>query len=377
MPDTAAILDLDDAATHVSLDAESGVLQIAGELGVHQLTRTRQKFAQLKEQGVALAEVDLRALEKLDTAGALLITRWLNNIPIAYRDDAQRALLEQIVELDTEMPPVKQPSNDIRHQVIALGRWGSEVKKEGVAIATFTGKALVMLKRNLAHRHQFRIGAISQYIYQIGVTALPIIGLMAFLISVVLAYQGVAQLRPYGGEQFTVNLVALSILREMGVLLTAIMVAGRSGSAFTAEIGVMKSREEVDALQVMGLDPFAMLVTPRLIAILIALPLLTFYADMLGLIGGYFVTNTLIEIPLGQYIERVHQAADGSDLFVGIIKAPVFALCIGIVGCMHGLRVSGSAESIGRETTSAVVKSIFLVLGLDALFSVFFEQVGL
>jgi len=167
------------------------------------------------------------------------------------------------------------------------------------------------------------------------------------------------------------------MLREMGVLITAILVAGRSGSAFTAEIGVMRTREEIDALQVMGLDPMQLLVVPRIVGLVITLPLLTFYAEMMGLAGGALVCTALLGVQPGQYIEHVRHAIDGSDLFVGLFKAPVFALVISVVGCMHGLRVGGSAESVGRETTRAVVRAIFLVIVLDALFSILFEKLGL
>ena len=173
------------------------------------------------------------------------------------------------------------------------------------------------------------------------------------------------------------NLVAVSILREMGVLITAIMVAGRSGSAFAAEIGVMRARDEVDALNVMGLDPMAMLVVPRVIALVVTLPLLTFFADMMGLFGGAMISRFLLDISPLQYVQRLHQAADSNDLLVGLIKAPIFGFLIAIVGCMHGLKVRGSAESVGKETTRAVVKAIFVVIVLDALFSILFETLGI
>ena len=223
----------------------------------------------------------------------------------------------------------------------------------------------------------FRFGSIVHHIEETGINAIPIIGLIAFLISVVLAYQGVAQLRPLGGEQYTVNLIAISVLREMGVLLTAIMVAGRSGSAFAAEIGVMKVREEVDALQVIGMNPFEVLVMPRILALVIVMPLLAFIADIMGLLGGAVTSWALLDMSLAPYLDRVQQVAHWQDYAVGIIKAPVFALLIGMTGCLHGMKVEGSAESVGRETTISVVKSIFLVLMADAVFSVFFEKVGL
>ncbi|MCM2328229.1 MAG: ABC transporter permease, partial [Lysobacter sp.] len=210
-----------------------------------------------------------------------------------------------------------------------------------------------------------------------GIHALPIIGLMAVMIAIVLGYQGVAQLRPFGGEDYTMNLVAVSVLREMGVLITAIMVAGRSGSAFAAEIGVMQTREEVDALKVMGVEPMQVLVVPRVIALVITLPLLAFFADIMGLVGGAAISQALLNVSPAQYLARLPSIVDGADLFVGLLKAPVFAFFIAAIGCMHGLRVTGSAESVGRETTRAVVKSIFMVIVLDALFSILFEKLGI
>jgi phospholipid/cholesterol/gamma-HCH transport system permease protein len=221
-----------------------------------------------------------------------------------------------------------------------------------------------------------RPASISRHIAETGIQALPIIGLLAIMIAIVLGYQGVAQLRPFGGEEYTINLVAVSVLREMGVLITAIMVAGRSGSAFTAEIGVMQTREEVDALKVMGIEPMQVLVVPRVIALVITLPLLVFFADIMGLVGGAAIAGILLDVSPAQYLSRLPHVVDGSDLFVGLFKAPVFAFFIAIIGCMHGLRVSGSAESVGRETTRAVVKAIFLVIVLDAFFSVLFERLG-
>jgi len=163
----------------------------------------------------------------------------------------------------------------------------------------------------------------------------------------------------------------------MGVLITAIMVAGRSGSAFTAELGVMRAREEVDALEVMGMDPIEMLVVPRVIGLVITLPLLTFYADLMGLLGGAGIAQVLLHVSPLQAVDRIRLAVDASDAFVGLIKAPIFAFFIAVIGCMHGLRVRGSAESVGKETTRAVVASIFLVIVLDALFSILFEKLGL
>ncbi len=362
----------------ITWQADTQTLVFTGALVVHQAARAARQATKMIRAAESVAAIDLTGVTTLDTVGALLVSQWVKDgARVAYANDTHRNTVEMIAALDADVPPKPEGPSGLAAQVIALGKWASFMGKEAREVLTFTGKAAVLLVRAFANPKRLRFPEIMSYIAQVGVHAMPIIGLIAFLIAIVLAYQAAEQLRPYGGEQFTVDLVAISIFREMGVLLTAIMVAGRSGSAFTAEIGVMKSREEVDALKVMGFDPFDMLVIPRLIAITIALPLLTFFANMMGLVGGYIISHTLIDISLERYLERVHYALDIDALLVGLLKAPFFAFFIGIVGCMHGLRVSGSAESIGRETTAAVVKSIFLVLVLDAFFSVFFQKVGL
>ena len=202
---------------------------------------------------------------------------------------------------------------------------------------------------------------------------MPIIGLLSFLIGVVVAYQGVDQLRRFGAEIFTVNLLGVSILREMGILITAIVVAGRSGSAFTAQIGAMQVNQEIDALQALGLDPVEILVLPRIIALVIALPLLAVFADMMGLAGGGVMVMLVLDISLIQFMEQLRGAVSIWSFWIGILKAPVFAFLIALVGCREGLRVTGSAESVGRQTTKSVVVAIFLVIVTNAAFSILFS----
>jgi phospholipid/cholesterol/gamma-HCH transport system permease protein len=216
-----------------------------------------------------------------------------------------------------------------------------------------------------------------RHLEETGLDALPIVGLISMLVGLVLAYQGVDQLRPFGAEIYMVNLVGVATLREMGILLTAIVVAGRSGSAFTAEIGTMKVNEEVDALSTLGLDPVEILVLPRLIALLITLPLLAFFADIMSLVGGAIGGLLLIDLTLPQFLDQLSIAVTPTMFWVGVVKAPVFAFVISMVGCFEGLRVTGSAESVGRQTTKAVVESIFLVIVLDALFSILFSVLGI
>ena len=322
--------------------------------------------------------IDLGGLVSLDTPGALLLRKLRDKgVKLIGIQAEHEAVLDLIDDLDLK-PLHKPPTvSRARQLVIQVGKGAEAARQDAVDILTFVGRAASVTSRALMHPGSLRWASISRHIAETGIHALPIIGLLAVMISVVIGYQGVAQLRAYGGEDFTINLIAVSVLREMGVLTTAIMVAGRSGSAFTAEIGVMKAREEVDALEVMGIAPMDVLVVPRLIALIMTLPLLTFFSDIMGLLGGAAISVWLLDVSPLQYLERVRQAADGSDLFVGLFKAPIFAFFIAVIGCMHGLGVRGSAETVGRETTRAVVKSIFLVIVLDAFFSILFERLGL
>lgn len=328
--------------------------------------------------GADKQRIDLSALTALDTAGALLLCTWQERGDTLVGLSAEhRKLVKLIAGLDRAAPDVAPRANALGEFIIGLGGAGEATLRDLIELVDFTGRAAASIGQLLRHPGNVRMPAIAHHVMETGVRALPIVGLLAVMISIVIAYQGVAQLRPYGGQDLTINLVSVSVLREMAVLITAILVAGRSGAAFAAEIGVMQAGEEIDALKVMGLDPMQLLVAPRLIALLLTLPLLTFFADAMGLLGGAVISYTLLDVSFAQYLPRVREAIDSSDLFAGLIKAPVFAVVITVVGCMHGLKVTGSAESVGVETTRAVVKSIFLVIVLDALFSIFFEKVGI
>jgi phospholipid/cholesterol/gamma-HCH transport system permease protein len=365
----------------LNLREEGDRLALEGALETRTLAEFTGALSQwLKQRGAGhdVKALDLKGLSGLDTPGALFLRELREKgVELTGASAEHKALLEFIDGLELEPLPQVPATPRWRKLLIDIGKGADEAARDSYAIVAFLGRAASEIARAFAHPSHLRPASISRHVAETGINALPIVGLMAVMISIVIAYQGVVQLRPYGGEDFTVNLVAVSVLREMGVLITAIMVAGRSGSAFAAEIGVMKARDEIDALKVMGLEPMEMLVVPRLIALIITLPLLTFWADLTGLAGGAVVTQFLLQISPLQYIERVHSAVDWKDTFVGLIKAPVFAVVIGIIGCMHGLRVRGSAESVGRETTRAVVKAIFLVIVLDAFFSILFEKLGL
>jgi phospholipid/cholesterol/gamma-HCH transport system permease protein len=361
----------------VVVSGDGDRITLAGDLGIATLAEAGNALKKWSKRDAARS-LDISKLDSLDTPGALFLCglRGKGVKLTGIRADNQ-ALLDLIGGLDLKPPQKAKSVPRWRQLVIQFGKGAYEVRHGALDLVTFVGRAASWTASALIHPHCLRPASISRHVAETGIQALPIIGLMAVMIAIVIGYQGVAQLRPLGAEDFTINLVAVSVLREMGVLITAIMVAGRSGSAFTAEIGVMQTREEVDALKVMGIEPMQVLVVPRVIALVITLPLLTFFADIMGLIGGAAISQFLLGVSPAQYLTRLPQVVDGSDLFVGLFKAPVFAFFIAIIGCMHGLKVSGSAESVGRETTRAVVKAIFMVLALDAFFSVLFERIGI
>ena len=238
----------------------------------------------------------------------------------------------------------------------------------------FLGRvAMAAVRGGFGLRH-WRPTSIARHVYDTGITAIPIVALIAFLISVILAYMGAQQLRKFGADIFVVDLVTVGVLRELGVLLTAIIVAGRSGSAFAAEIGAMKLNEEVDALQAIGVNPIEVLVLPRVLGLIIALPLLTVIADAIGLVGGGLLCRALLGMPLVQYMNRANEAIARSTFWVGLIKAPVFAVLIALAGTWCGMRVRGSSRDLGRMTTLAVVQAIFMVILADALFAMLFME---
>ncbi|HEY4446947.1 MAG TPA: ABC transporter permease [Steroidobacteraceae bacterium] len=259
--------------------------------------------------------------------------------------------------------------------VSKVGRWAVLQGIEGRAVIGFFGRIVTVLGAAFSRPRALRPSSLARHIYETGITAIPIVSLIAFLISVIVAYLGAQQLARFGANIFVVDLVTISVLREMGVLLTAIIVAGRSGSAFAAEIGEMQLNEETDALRAMGMNPIEMLVVPRVLALVIALPLLTVIADAMGLAGGGLLSLLNLHIPLQQFISRLRDSLAPTTFWAGLIKAPVFALLIAMVGTYRGMQVRDSARELGRLTTIAVVQSIFFVILADALFAVLFVQI--
>ncbi len=329
--------------------------------------------------------IDLSKVTSLDTSGAMMLCGLTKAIEehgakVEYTGvtETHHPLLQLVVEArrvprDVELPRI----NTFVLMVNRAGKALFDAGTEGIALLNFFGITIIKLLRALVSPRRLRFVSLVHQIEQTGLNAVPIVVLLSFLIGLVLAYQGADQLRQFGAEIFTVNLLAVSVLREIGVLLTAIMVAGRSGSAFTAQIGTMKVNEEVDAMQTLGLDPIEVLVLPRVNALLITLPLLAFIADLSGLLGGAVMSLISLDLSIVQFLRQLEEAVSLKNFMIGMVKAPVFAFIIAMVGCYEGLRVSGSAESVGRMTTQSVVKAIFLVIVADAVFSIAFAVLGL
>ena len=327
--------------------------------------------------------VDVSGLARLDTAGALLVIHLAEKLAAAGADvhmegvqPPHRILLDEVAtSLRRERPPLRRV-NPFLAWLESVGRVIVEVGRDLVRLTGFLGALVSVLGGAVMRPWRFRIVSIFHHVDRTGLRAVPIMTLMSLLIGAIIAQQGAFQLRQFGAEVLVVDLVGILVLREIGVLLTAIMVAGRSGSAFTAEIGSMKMREEIDALRVIGLDPVEVLVLPRVVALIITLPALTFLSDMTALVGGGLVVWTYSGISPDAFVERLREAIGLNTYLVGLIKAPFMALIIGLISTLEGLQVEGSAESVGRHTTSSVVKAIFMVIVVDGLFAMFFASIG-
>ncbi|MSP67232.1 MAG: MlaE family lipid ABC transporter permease subunit [Alphaproteobacteria bacterium] len=364
-------------------DGDRWELRLGGAWTVTHIGAVDQAMRALHPAGATRARIDLGDVQALDTAGAWLVYRTRKALlgigietGLVGTTAAQTTLIEAIAKTDAPGPVAPPRPNAL---IAVLARMGAALEaalEEGRNLLGFLGVIVVTLGRTVRQPSRLRLTALVANMEQTGLNAIPIVSLISFLIGVVLAYQGVVQLRQFGAEIFTVNLVGVSVLREVGILLTAIVVAGRSGSAFTAQIGTMKINQEVDALQTLGLDVIEVLVLPRLLALVLTLPLLVFVADIMGLFGGALLTILLIDLSIPQYLKQLQEALTAWTFGVGMIKAPVFAFLIGMVGCYKGLKVSGSAESVGRLTTQSVVESIFLVIVFDAAFSILFSYIG-
>ncbi|MCE9522675.1 MAG: ABC transporter permease [Alphaproteobacteria bacterium] len=334
--------------------------------------------------GRRAATFDLSHIRKLDTTGAWLIHRTSTAlqrggavVTVAGASSPQATLLHAVAKADQPMHATRPYGNPFVNVVVRMGAALEEAGHTLRDLVAFLGLILETLGKTLVNPRRMRATSTVYHMEQAGLNAVPIVSLISFLIGAVLAFQGSEQLKRFGGEIFTVNLVAVSFLREIGILMTAIMVAGRSGSAFTAQIGSMKLREEIDAMRTLGLDPMEVLVLPRVIALIVMVPILGFIGAMMGLLGGGLVVWMELGMSPQMYLVRLNEAVDVWDAGVAFIKAPVFGLLIAMIGCFEGMKVEGSAESVGQRTTASVVEGIFIVIVVDALFSIMFVKLGI
>lgn len=325
-----------------------------------------------------IATLDLSALERIDTVGAWIVTRTVRDHGAKVTGasaEAQR-LLEALASDKSEYRVHRDRRPPMVRMLEQVGVASTAIWHELLGIIGFFGAMIMALGTQLRARRRLRWHAIVTRFQTVGVDALPIIGLMTFLIGIVVAQQGAVQLRQFGLEVFTINLVGRASIRELGLLMTAIMVAGRSGSAFAAQIGTMKLTEEIDAMRTIGVSPMEAIVLPRVAAATILMPLLGFYASICAIAGGAVFCWIGLDIPPLTYIQLLRDIIPMTDFWAMLIKAPVFGVLIGVTGCYEGMQVRQNAEEVGSRTTSAVVAAIFLVIVLDAMFAVFFSSIG-
>ncbi|MCR9127307.1 MAG: MlaE family lipid ABC transporter permease subunit [Rhodobacteraceae bacterium] len=369
-------------ALRVSLSDDGTRLVVSGALLTERLGTVETAFARAG-RGQGALTLDLGALEAIDTGGAWLIAdlrmraaRSGRPFDMIGADPGHLALIDTVEQSIPDAPGEEPPERGFVPWLAGIGRATAGSGKVLSSLVGFLGLTLHRLAFTLLRPWRLRGAALVTHMQEAGLNAVPVVALMGFLIGVVLAFQGAAQLRQFGAEVFVVDLIAISILRELGIMLTAIIVAGRSGSAFTASIGTMKVQEEIDAMRTLGLDPVEVLVLPRVIALLVMLPVLGLIANLAGLFGGALMSWIELGVSPGMFITRLREGTDVWHLAVGMIKAPFFAVIIGVVACWQAMQVGGSSASVGQRTTASVVQSIFLVIAVDAMFSIFFAEIG-
>jgi phospholipid/cholesterol/gamma-HCH transport system permease protein len=376
-------MELQDGQPGMEIDTagEESRVRLSGPLTVAEVTALHLALSALPADRAAI--VDMAGAGRIDTAGAWAVARLRarlaesgQEVTLTGLDEARATLIETVAAALPKPEPESVARRSLADRLEALGRAVTGAGGYFVELTAFLGLFLARLGRAMLRPREFRLTALVHHCQDVGWAAVPIVALMAFLIGVVLAFQGASQLRQFGAEIFVVDLIAISILRELGILLTAIIVAGRTASAFTAAIGSMKMREEIDAMQTLGIDPAQALFVPRILALVLMLPVLGLIANVAGLLGGALMSWIELGISPAMFRVRLVEGTSVTHVAVGMVKAPVFAIIIGVIGCHAGMQVKSNAESLGRMTSAAVVAAIFAVILTDALFSIFFAQVG-
>lgn len=356
-----------------------GLTRLAGDWVVAHAPTLAQQVAAFRRAHGEVLRCSVAGLERLDTAGASLLLDLIggkDQLDALIDLPARHARLLAIVADADAVPRAPSRTGGVVDYVAEIGESVRDIWANVLRLIGFMGLLIVSLPGILLSPGRWRITPWVVQIQQTGLNAVPIIALLNFLVGAVVAFLGATILRDFGATLFTVDLIAFSFLREFGVLLSAIMVAGRSGSAFTAQLGSMKAHEEIDAIRSLGMSPIEVLVIPRVLALMVTLPLLTVLAMLSGILGGALVCAMALDISPTMYFSRIHEVLEMRHFWVGMSKAPIFAVIIALIGCLEGFKVTGSAESVGRHTTSSVVQSIFVVILIDAVAAVLFMEMG-
>jgi phospholipid/cholesterol/gamma-HCH transport system permease protein len=376
LPHLAAILA--SMSERPSIQPSSGDPGILVARGDWTLAHADVMLALLRQAPGSAADIDGRDITRLDSAGAMLLSRYAVKVGLGLATvDVQPAYqpLTQTVQAICENPPRKvRKDYGVEEMLARMGYAVEDYTRETLALVGFLGLSLKTGLGVLLRPARFRLTPTVHHMEQVGLDAVPLVMLLSFMVGAVIAFLGATVLRDFGAEIFVVELVSIAFLREFGVLLTAILLAGRTASAFTAQIGAMQSGEEVDAIRTLGLDPVELLVIPRLVALLVMLPLLTFLAMVSGIVGGMAVSVWSLGMTPEMFFNRLQETMSLTHLWVGLSKAPLFAMVIGLIGCLEGFQVQGTAQSVGERTTSSVVQAISLVILLDAFAALFFLE---
>ncbi|SDH86341.1 phospholipid/cholesterol/gamma-HCH transport system permease protein [Pseudomonas flavescens] len=367
-----------------SATSDASVLTVGGDWTLAHYGALCGEVDAIRRGRVDDLHADLSELDALDTAGASLLVellgaaRLIQSLPAATLSDERRALLETVATaMQQDQPAVVHPSHSTYREFFGhIGEVVEGVCHKAVGLLGFVGLTLSSLLLIVFKPRRWRLTSLASHLEQIGLNAVPIVALLTFLVGAVVAFLGATILADFGATIYTVDLVAFSFLREFGVLLTAILMAGRTASAFTAQIGSMKANEEIDAIRTLGLNPMELLVLPRVLAMLIALPLLTFIAMVCGMVGGAMVCMLTLDISPAMFMNLLEENIPINHFLVGMLKAPIFAFLIAVIGCLEGFKVTGSARSVGERTTSSVVQSIFVVIVVDAVAALFLMEMG-
>ena len=364
-----------ETGADIQIGSAPDQLLCAGAWILRGISGLEPRLARLPSSGSGVLSIDASAVSAMDTSGAWLLHRTMRALERDGRSVRLRGLrpefeaLLRLIAVHDVAPQFEATPG----RLARIGRRAWLNLSNAFGMLSFLGENAIVLLRSVARPQRIRWRAIAYNLQTTGFEALPITGLLSFLMGIVIAYQGAEQLRQFGANIYVADLVGLSMVRELSPMLTAIIVAGRSGSAYAAQIGTMKVTEEIDALRTIGVGPLELLVLPKVLALIVALPLLTVYTDVMGVLGGMIMARAQLDVSFGAFFERLLEAVTLNSFLVGVGKAPVFAVIIALVGCYQGFQVGGSADSVGRQTTLSVVQSVFLVIVTDALFSILFS----